>query len=303
MLLRINSNNAYTHTSLVPRRTQPGRPVCRDKATQLPALEEFSIQGILSAVEEDIETDLAVISEVLGRSRFVLADQYESQMAPLGEIRGDDMLGEEENFRSVDDVLIVREDASLVDGSNSGSAAYGLLERLQAVPRTANNLGVGAERPLMDESSSPRQEIAQLEPAIPAFVPSTTLVETRDPTTTRPNGPAQAVVSATYLSAEADGIGSALGPVMSESGRPYPMNTHDDNDAPEDTASPRETLIPPRRQSFVPGFDGIASWLSRGTRGGANGSGAGSGGGGGCGGAGDAGANDAETRLRGLLNR
>jgi len=117
-----------------------------DKKNGLPALEEFSIQGILSAIQEDIEGDMNTIAEILGRSRFVLADQHDSHMPPQGEITGSRMhsplRGIDEAMDSneqliADDVLILNDDASLVDGSNTGLGAYGLLERLQAIPRTA----------------------------------------------------------------------------------------------------------------------------------------------------------------------
>lgn len=251
------------------------RPIHRDKSTSLPALEEFSIQGILSAIDEDIEGDLAVISEVLGRSRFVLADQYESQMAPLGEIRGIgiDVIGEEDEIRVTDDVMILREDASLVDGSNSGSAAYGLLERLQAVPRTG---GDGVERIFSNEVAR-----AAVHEQHNHDLQTPPVNEARDLTATRPDGPARAVVSETYLSAEADGVSSGMVPMVSEAGRHYPLYTHGDTDL-FNTATLRESSPPGRRGGYTSGFDGITNWLSRRT---------------------SSTELDAEARLRGLLNR
>lgn len=107
----------------------------------LPNAEEFSIQGILSAIKEDIEGDLNTISEILGRSRFMLADQYDLQLPPQGEITMRDPLSETadgtivNDSAHVDDVVILHEDASLVEGSNTSSRAYRLMERLQVVPR------------------------------------------------------------------------------------------------------------------------------------------------------------------------
>lgn len=247
----------------------------------MPAFEEFSIQGILSAINEDIEGDLAVISEVLGRSRFVLADQYESQMAPLGEIRsvGLEVTGEEEGSRAADDVVIMREDASLPEGSNSGSAAYGLLERLQAVPRMSNT---GVERVSIIESTPARNEIVFPQPEVSALVPATTVIEVRDLTATRPDGPARAVVSETRVSAEADGMSSRMTPILFEAGRQYPLYTHGDTDFLENSTAAGEPTASIRRRSYVSGFDGIANWLSRGS---------------------SEEVMDAEARLRGLLNR
>lgn len=139
VLIRVHSADASAHLNPAPR---PRRSVNMHKSNGLPAISEFSIQGILAAIQEDVETDINTISEILGRSRFVLADQHESQMPPQGEIRAvlnslqevEETDSSSERLAS-DDVLILREDASLVDGSRAGSAAYGLLERLQALPR------------------------------------------------------------------------------------------------------------------------------------------------------------------------
>lgn len=139
VLSRINSANACNHNHRSARRTR--RPIKLDTINGLPKEEEFSIQAILSAIKEDIEGDLNTISEILGRSRFMLADQYESQMPPQGEITmpnafpgvNEVILGNEPVH--ADDVLILHEVASLVEGSNTSSRAYRLMERLQAVPR------------------------------------------------------------------------------------------------------------------------------------------------------------------------
>lgn len=247
----------------MPRRSYCARPIRFDKDISLPVLEEFSIQGILSAIEEDIEGDLAVISEVLGRSRFVLADQYESQMAPLGEIRGVgtgiDAIEEEDLSRVRDDVMILREDASLVDGSNSGSAAYGLLERLQAVPRIS---GDGVERILGSENTPMTIHNIQHDVDRSTTPPPTVLIEPRDIAATRPHGPARPVVSEMYLSAEADGVSSGMVPIVSEAGRHFPLYTHGDTDL-FSTVVLREPAVPVRRSGYVSGFDGIAGWFTR----------------------------------------
>lgn len=259
VLLRINANNAYTHTSRTPRRSVCTRPIHRDKVTQLPTLEEFSIQGILSAISEDIEGDLEVISEVLGRSRFVLADQHESQMAPLGEIRGIEDVAEEDALRMTDDVTILREDASLVEGSNSGSAAYGLLERLQAVPRTTN-IGTVVERPTTVEEIASRNVSSPSVAEPLTLAPVNTMADVREMNARRPDGPARAVVSETHISAEADGVSSGMVPIISEAGRRYPLYAHDDTDIFESTTTVREVPDVGRRRSYL---TGITNWFSR----------------------------------------
>lgn len=140
VLIRVHSADASAHLNPSPR---PRRPINMNKNSGLPALSEFSIQGILSAIQEDVESDINTIAEILGRSRLVLADQHDSHMPPQGEIRAvsNSLQAVEEASASSerlagDDVFILREDASLIEGSQAGSAAYGLLERLQAIPRS-----------------------------------------------------------------------------------------------------------------------------------------------------------------------
>ncbi|KAL2829826.1 hypothetical protein BJY01DRAFT_123075 [Aspergillus pseudoustus] len=54
---------------------------------ELPSDEEFSIDGILRAIEPDINSTLDSIGEICGRSKLSLANEYGSHIAPLGEIR------------------------------------------------------------------------------------------------------------------------------------------------------------------------------------------------------------------------
>ncbi|KAL2787135.1 hypothetical protein BJX66DRAFT_18056 [Aspergillus keveii] len=54
---------------------------------ELPADEEFSIDGILRAIEPNIRSTLDSIGEICGRSKLSLANEYGSHIAPLGEIR------------------------------------------------------------------------------------------------------------------------------------------------------------------------------------------------------------------------
>lgn len=263
-----------------------------DKESGLPAKEEFSIQGILDAIHEDIEGDLNTIAEILGRSRFVLADQHEAQMPPQGEI----VLGLEQghevgpaNIERYDDdnVMILNEDASLVEGSNSGSAAYGLLERLQAVPRPArinSDADVFSTVARPDVASPVRthsspaaiqpEPASSLLPSTPAFAD----LRERSPALSN-RGPAEAVVSNMYLSVEANRVHSVSGPRRQD-----PIYPHDDT-------SPTQTSISPRSRPTTGGrfggwiaadYSALTSWFSRGRR---------------------VEDEDAEARLRGLLGR
>lgn len=274
--------------------------------TGLPAPEEFSILGILAAIQEDIDGELNTIAEILGRSRFVLADQHESHMPPQGEITGSRMhsplQGIDEAMDSnealvVDDVMILNEEASLVEGSNSGSAAYGLLERLQAVPRPTA-IRTSSDAVVRQPQSNDRPEI--LSPranSSPAVVPAVNqeheahnpvitfpIVDVRTTSAPTGRGPSRPVVSETYLDAGANGVISSNVPIVSEAGRHYPLYTHDDTGLFEITAS---SIQPPpvalgRRFRFGGAFSGFSTWFS--TRRESIDQGA-------------------EARLRGLLNR
>jgi hypothetical protein len=54
--------------------------------TPLPPVEAFSFDGILRAVEPDIQDAIDGIAEIYARSRLSLADEYGAHMPPLGEI-------------------------------------------------------------------------------------------------------------------------------------------------------------------------------------------------------------------------
>ncbi|EXJ93416.1 hypothetical protein A1O1_01808 [Capronia coronata CBS 617.96] len=237
--------------------TRPPRPREKmSKYNQLPPIQEYSIQGILAAIEEDIEDNVNAISEILGRSRLVLADQHDSHLPPQGEIRATssslqavaEASTSNERLAATDDVLILREDASLVEGSHTGSAAYGLLERLQAVPRArrmkTDMPGGPVHRPV---SGSGRNYSAPAvltegpdlfedhdQPALPA--PSQASRQLlRDRGTELQAGEqsprmTNAVVSEIYLAAGANATTVSDPPVVSESGRHYPLYTYDYSD-------------------------------------------------------------------------
>ncbi|KAL3478427.1 hypothetical protein BJX99DRAFT_106833 [Aspergillus californicus] len=70
---------------LFPRSTGSQR-----REPELPSDEEFSIDGILRAIEPNIRGTLDSIGEICGRSKLSLANEYGSHIAPLGEIRAPD---------------------------------------------------------------------------------------------------------------------------------------------------------------------------------------------------------------------
>jgi hypothetical protein len=65
--------------------TPHGANIMRNN-TPLPPIEAFSFDGILRAVEPDIQGAIDGIAEIYARSRLSLADEYGAHMPPLGEI-------------------------------------------------------------------------------------------------------------------------------------------------------------------------------------------------------------------------
>jgi hypothetical protein len=245
-----------------------------DGDNPFPPIHEYSMQGILAAIEEEIEDPINGISEILGRSRLVLADQHDSHLPPQGEIRASSssLQAVAEASTSVerlaaasDDVLILREDASLVEGSHTGSAAYGLLERLQAVPRTRHMKSEMPEPASRTVSASLRnysapvdltQEPRPLEAHDRTTVLATPSQSSRQllqgqtaqlQTTEHPFRMTNAVVSEIYLSAGANATTVSDPPVVSEGGRHYPLYSYDYTEIFESPIPP----APAARISFL----------------------------------------------------
>lgn len=159
VLHRVHSQNV----SFPNHPPQTHRPPIMDQKTGLPSLQEFTFASILSAIEEDIAPNVDAVAEILGRSRLVLADQHDSHLPPQGEIRGPahglhsvaEASSSNEHLITADDVLIAREDASLIDASVLGSAVYGYLDRLQVMPHTEQSHGAEGRRPLSGSENPP----------------------------------------------------------------------------------------------------------------------------------------------------
>ena len=230
--------------------------------TGLPAVKEFSMAGILAAVEEDIEGHVNIIAEILGRNRFVLADEYGAQLPPQGEIMGEETIIEEiEEAEIGDNVIILHEDSSLVDGSASGSDAYGFLERLQAnrparmtsdsiIPRPIRNAPL-----VIRTTSSP----ATVQPVGRAFRelsrrPPSLLMAGR--------GLSRPVVSGTWLCAEADGMSSGQIPPVSETGGSTLYAADDDAGIREVLTSQEQTRLVVAARPGQSMFGGAFAWFS-----------------------------------------
>lgn len=239
---------------------------------KLPPISEYSFEGIWNTVQGDVEEDLNAIAEIWGQHRLVLADQHESHLPPQGEIRAplpglqavaEASASTERLGATPDDVNVMVADleASLVEGSNAGSAAYGLLERLQAIPRTRRqHSDFPQQSPATAGPSAPRLQPTrnQSSPAILNDIPVTTTIEvvavpevpsspdtdarrssknllqTQAPTdvteTTPPSRLTGAVVSEVFLSAGADGRVVSDPPVVSEAGKHYPLYSYDESE-------------------------------------------------------------------------
>ncbi|WEW56099.1 hypothetical protein PRK78_001534 [Emydomyces testavorans] len=110
-------------------------------SAKLPPVQDFGIDGILRAIEPDIQSTLDAIAEICGRSKLSLANEYRSHRPPLGEIRAParmmdhGLLAVEEasssNERLADEnVLIVGDDISTIDGRDPYSSRYSFLDNM-----------------------------------------------------------------------------------------------------------------------------------------------------------------------------
>jgi hypothetical protein len=311
VIVRVHSADASAHQNPAPR-TSCFFPSMSNK-DELPPVSDFSIESIMAAIEPEIEGTIDAIAEIMGRSRLTLANEYDSHLPPQGEIRATShppLLPVEEASSSserlaADNVIIVPEDASVVDGSNAGSAAYGLLERLRAAPRPRRprsdapaSGAAGSSNTPIRTFSSPAVQSDQLSPPTPIVAEpppqrartSRSLLRVTggiNPPERHSSRTTNAVVSETYLHAGANGRQASNPPMVSESGRNFPLYSYDESalfELPSPTA-PRLRSFRSRMQSLrlVSEIQGLASWLRRH-------------------GSMDHNA-DAQTRLRGILDR
>ncbi|KAA8643069.1 hypothetical protein EYZ11_008898 [Aspergillus tanneri] len=115
------------------------------RVPMFPSDEEFSIDGILRAIEPNIRTTLDSIGEICGRSKLSLANEYGSHIAPLGEIRAPPggLLTVEETSsdherQASDNVVIYDDENSVTDGRDHISFShYGYFEHARPPMTTA----------------------------------------------------------------------------------------------------------------------------------------------------------------------
>ncbi|KAI9670841.1 MAG: hypothetical protein M1829_004730 [Trizodia sp. TS-e1964] len=136
----------------VPARFLPRRRVAaiqeEDESMEevnLPALEEFSFDNILRAIEPDIASTLDAIAQICATHNYSLADQYDAHIAPQQEFDTSDLppdplpTSPRDNERPHDNrspdypYALANEPASVPNEViNASSAAYGTLEEIMA---------------------------------------------------------------------------------------------------------------------------------------------------------------------------
>ncbi|KKZ68849.1 hypothetical protein EMCG_00020 [[Emmonsia] crescens] len=200
---------------------------------QLPSVQDFGIDGILRAIEPDIQSTLDAIAEICGRSKLSLANEYGSHRPPLGEIRASSrsidhgLLPVEEasssNERLVDqNVVIIGEDTSTVDGRNPFSSTYrslgnapedtGLVAYGSAMPPTwgqdafSQQNAISASHLLSTETRpQPSSRTHEARPSRHSFDWALLGRETEHRQQHRHSISTQPVVSEVHLDAQADG--------------------------------------------------------------------------------------------------
>lgn len=299
VLVRTYSANVSSQS---PSISQPSPPPSRgtrmSRRPELPPVHEFSIDGILQAIEPDIQGTIDSIAEICGRSRLALANEYESHMPPQGEIRATripldrPLLPVEEASSSNErlageGVFIVGDDTSVADSRlHGGSAAYGSLLRTASLaggygrrsdpswrntsmpiePHTPRSVSVPDASINVGESAFPsppflRDRAPRSKSASWALLGR----NVHDPNHDRTRGiVTMPVVSEILLDAGANGTPAQSLPIVSEAGRNYPLYTFDEQphfEALQANISPsRLRALQTRVQND---FQSWIAWLNR----------------------------------------
>ncbi|KAF3479498.1 uncharacterized protein GIQ15_06474 [Arthroderma uncinatum] len=170
--------------SLDTGRQQTNRPPAR-----LPPVEEFGIEGILQAIEPNIQVTLDTIADICGRSKLSLANEYESHRPPLGEIRAPVRTGDyglltveeasSSSERLVDDnVAVMGDDISTMDGHGHYSSTYdylnpihrptGLFDFRNSIPQSWAEASTTHQQAEPQRSAFRRESIPTYEDIIPS---------------------------------------------------------------------------------------------------------------------------------------
>ncbi|KAK2882558.1 hypothetical protein FQN49_000243 [Arthroderma sp. PD_2] len=169
--------------SLDTERQAANRPPAR-----LPPVEEFGIEGILQAIEPNIQVTLDAIAEICGRSKLSLANEYDSHRPPLGEIRAPARTGDHglltvaeassSTERLADDnVVVMGDDISTMDGHGHYSSTYdylnpihrpvGLFDFRNSIPQSWAETSSAQQQAETQRSAFRRESIPTFEEVIP----------------------------------------------------------------------------------------------------------------------------------------
>ncbi|KAF5867154.1 hypothetical protein ETB97_004075 [Aspergillus alliaceus] len=138
------------------RRSFPftGRTESQRRGPELPSDKDFSIDGILRAIEPNIRHTLDSIGEICGRSKLSLANEYGSHIAPLGEIRVPpgglmpvDEASSEHERQANENVVIYDDNHSVMDGRDHSLVHFGFMENTRQ-STTSRNAGSQLMLPL-----------------------------------------------------------------------------------------------------------------------------------------------------------
>lgn len=171
----------------------------RQRAPELPSSEEFSIGGILQAIDPNIQGTLDSIAEIYGRSKLSLANEYGSHIAPLGEIRAspgyyqlltvDEASSEQERQQQDDDHHGVGGNQEVDIYSNDG-------DDIQQVSGMVPLSGGGDRSSVQAEPDTPLST-TETNPGFDSMIPESALVPVTREFSSRPKSSGKAFLAKT----------------------------------------------------------------------------------------------------------
>lgn len=152
-----------------------GVPQSMTASTNLPSVDAFSFDGILRAIEPEINEAIDGIAEIYARSKLSLADEYGAHLPPQGEISTPRMrysglairtAGLERTLTTVTEASSSSE--KLAGGSKAGSVAsgkgkvtaYGSLRSIISRGRSSSHSSAPPETPIRSRLAPPAWSIA-----------------------------------------------------------------------------------------------------------------------------------------------
>ncbi|KAJ5689327.1 hypothetical protein N7462_003719 [Penicillium macrosclerotiorum] len=151
----------------------------------MPSDKDFSIASILQAIDPDIRTTLDSIAEICGRSKLSLANEYDSHIAPLGEIRAPpgglvpvEEASSTDERRADEGIEIFEDEPDLMDTGRDMHlfSFHRYLENLRHTASTLERSGASASRAtLVANDAQPASSSLQLDSATSMEQPAFTL--------------------------------------------------------------------------------------------------------------------------------